>query len=72
MIERIPFSFKRVINSFLCWDLVVHVAKDVPRTVVLLFPNDEVLAAKMDLLAVSRHVATSQKVRYASNVMPSS
>jgi len=41
MIERIPFSFKRVINSFLRWNLVVHVAKDFPRTVVLLFSNVE-------------------------------
>ena len=63
MIERILFSFKRVINSFLRWDLVVHVTKNLPRTVGLFLPDKQVLAAEMDLLAVSRHVAFEERGR---------
>jgi len=36
---------------FLRWDLVVHVAEDLPRAVCLLLPHKQVLAAEMDLFA---------------------
>ena|SRR5206468_11158283 len=41
---------------FLRRDLVVHVAEDLPRTVYLLLPHKQVLAAEMDLFPVPRHV----------------
>jgi hypothetical protein len=48
---------------FLRWDLVEHVAKNLPRTVCLFLPDKQVLAAEMDLLAVPRHVTFEHRGR---------
>src|ERR1700741_293484 len=48
---------------FLRWDLVVHVAKDFPRTVRFLLPDKQVLPAKMDLLPAPRHVTFENRGR---------
>jgi hypothetical protein len=48
---------------FLRWDLVVHVAKDLPRTVFLLPPHKQILAAEMGLLPVPRYVTFENRGR---------
>src|SRR6516225_5223124 len=48
---------------FLRWNLVVHVAKNLPRTVCLFFPDKQFLAAEMDLLAVPRYIPFEQDAR---------
>src|SRR5262245_14855296 len=48
---------------FLRWDLVEHVAKNLPQTVCLFLPDKQVLAAEMDLLAVPRHVTFEHRGR---------
>ena len=51
------------LDLFLRWDLVEHVAKDLPRTISLLLPHKQVLAAEMDLLPVPRHVTFENRGR---------
>ena len=48
---------------FLRWNLVVHVAKNLPRTVCLFFPDKQFFAAEMDLLGVPRYVPFEQDAR---------
>jgi hypothetical protein len=48
---------------FLRRDLVVHVAEDLPRTIRLLLPHKQVLAAEMDLFPVPRHVTIENRGR---------
>ena len=50
---------------FLRWDLVVHVAEDLPRTVCLLLPHKQVLAAEMDLFAALPIAGSSFGIRTA-------
>jgi hypothetical protein len=53
----------RCLDLFLGWDLVEHVAKDLPRTVCLVLPDKQVLAAEMDLLPVPRNVTFENRGR---------
>jgi hypothetical protein len=48
---------------FLRWDLVEHVARNLPRTVCLFLPDKQVLAAEMDLLPVPRHLTFEHRGR---------